>query len=114
MPKIYSLLFNILLVLPSVTAAICLPDIQQLMKYFSSIFGFIIMIIVPISLIFASRKKLAKFNLKMGKLNRAFLNKNWQLLTITSLGVVLFAMIIYGFFNSVNKTCVAEKAQIIL
>ncbi len=110
----FSLLFNIFLVLPSVAAAISLPDIQQLMKYFSSIFGFIIMIIIPISLIYASRKKLSKFNLKMGKLNRAFLNKNWQLIAISSLGVILFSMIIYGFFNSVNKTCVAEKSQIIL
>lgn len=72
------------------------------------------MIIVPLSLIYASRKKLSKFNLKMGKLNRAFLNKNWQLVVMSSLGIILFTMIIYGFFNSINKTCVAEKAQIIL
>ena len=108
MPTIFSLIFNILLVLPSVVAAICLPDIQQLMKYFSSIFGFIIMIIIPTSIIHASRNKLDKLNLRPGKLNKAFLNKKWQLIALSCFGVLLFSMIIYGFFNSENKTCVAE------
>ena len=53
-------------------------DIQQLMKYFSSIFGFIIMIIIPTSIIHASRNKLDKLNLRPGKLNKAFLNKKWH------------------------------------
>jgi len=101
-------LFNIALVLPSLMAAMTLPDIQQLMKYFSSVFGFIIMIVVPTMLIFGFRNKFIKSNLDKGNLNKAFLGKNWHLVCIGIFGGFLFSFIIYGFFNSQNKTCVAQ------
>ena len=97
--------------MPSVMAAIFLPDIQQLMKYFSSVFGFIIMIIIPSILVYAYRMKFAKTNLTKGKLNRAFLTRNWQLVTIGAFGVCLFSMIVYGFIKGNNKTCVAQVIQ---
>ena len=68
------------------------------------------MIIVPTMLVYATRNKFMKLNLigANGKLNRAFLKRNWQLVVIACFGVLLFAMIIYGFVNSDNKKCVAE------
>ena len=109
MNVLFSFLFNVCLALPSLTAALTLPDIQQLMKYFSSILGFIIMIIVPTILVFGFRKKFLKSKLEDGKLNKAFLRQNWQLASIACFGFVLFSFIIYGFINSNNKTCVAQK-----
>jgi glucan phosphoethanolaminetransferase (alkaline phosphatase superfamily) len=108
LPIFYSYLFNIVLVLPSFTAAIFLADIQQLMKYFSSVFGFIIMIIVPSLLIYNYRRRFRRSTLTPGKLNRAPLNRNWQLVAIATVGVALFSMIVYGFIFGKNKTCVAE------
>ena len=108
MSIILGFIFNVCLVLPSYAAAILLPDIQQLMKYFSSIFGFIIMIIIPTILINGFRNKLAKSNLIIGDLNKSFLRSKWQLYAIAIFGVGLFSMIIYGFINSNNKTCVAQ------
>lgn len=109
MSIVYGFIFNVCLVSPSIFASMTLGDVQQLMKYFSSVFGFIIMIIIPTLLIYSTRKKLLKFNLSSGNLNRSFLNKTWHLYALATLGVAIFSMIIYGFVNTNNKTCVAQK-----
>lgn len=67
-----------------------------------------IMIIIPTILVNEFRLKLKKSNIAPGKLNMAFLKKNSQLYIILCLGGVIFSLIIYGFINSDNKTCVAQ------
>jgi hypothetical protein len=66
------------------------------------------MIIIPGMLVYGFRKKFLQSNLEIGKLNRAFLTKNWHLFVIQGFGCILFSFIIYGFITSNNKTCVAQ------
>jgi hypothetical protein len=109
MSIVYGFIFNVCLVSPSILGSMTLGDVQQLMKYFSSVFGFIIMIIIPTLLIYSTRKRLIRLNLSSGNLNKSFLNKTWHLYALGILGVSIFSMIVYGFVNTNNKTCVAQK-----
>lgn len=95
--------------LPSLLAAILLEDIQELMKYFSSIFGFFILLVVPTVLVYGFRKKFQKMKMSPGKLNRSFLQHNESLVVIGGLGIAILSLIIYSFLYSDNKTCVAKK-----
>lgn len=85
-----------------------MKDIQSLMKYFSSTFGFLLMIVIPIGLIYKYRNKINKSELKQGKLNRAFINKNYQLILLGLVGLGILTIIIIGFFHKNNKKCVYD------
>lgn len=76
------------------------------MKYFSSTFGFLLMIVIPISLIYKYRMRFNSLDLKQGKLNKSFINKNYQLIILSIIGFALFSIIIVGFFNNNIKDCV--------
>lgn len=79
------------------------------MKYFSSTFGFLLMIVIPIGLIYKFRLRIASSQLRQGKLNKSFVNKNWQLILLLFIGLAIFSTIIVGFFNKNNKDCVYDK-----
>ena len=97
-----------MIAVPSILLAVYLRDIQSLMKYFSSTFGFLLIIVIPIALIYYYRIKINSTQIIQGNLNRSFVDKNYQLLILSILGVGIFLIIIYGFFNVNNKHCIFE------
>ena len=84
-----------------------LKDIQKIMKYFSSVFGFFLMILFPCVLIAYTRNKVAKHEVTPGKINRSIFDKNSNVYGVCLVGALIFGLIIYGFFHNLNKTCVA-------
>ena len=102
------MLISFLIALPSVTLAIFMRNIQSLMKYFSSTFGFLLMLVIPIGLIYKYRLRIKSSDLTKGKLNKSFVDKNYQLLILSILGVAIFTFIVIGFFNSNSKNCVYD------
>jgi len=104
-----NIIISFLIALPSVSLAIFIPNIQSLMKYFSSTFGFLLMIVIPIGLIYKFRLRIASSQLRQGKLNKSFVNKNWQLILLLFIGLAIFSTLIVGFFNKNNKDCVYDK-----
>jgi hypothetical protein len=103
---------SFLVCLPAIAVSLSLRDIQKIMKYLSSIFGFLLMFIVPTILVYAFRLKFKRCSIQEGKLNRSFLNKNYQLIVILAIGALTFGMVCYGFFIPNNKKCVAEPDDI--
>ncbi len=99
---------NFIVCLPALCIAFLLNNIQDIMKYFSSIFGFFLMLVIPNLLVVAYREKYKIFSLTGGKINQSFVQNRWVLRFLDLLAVSIFGMIIYGFFNNVTKTCVAE------
>jgi Na+/proline symporter len=83
--------------LPAVAIATFLTDIQTLMKYFSSIFGFMLMFVIPCSLIYAYRSKFSTSHIDDGKLNKAILRNGLGLLVFAFIGIVTLGLIVYGF-----------------
>lgn len=78
------------------------------MKYFSSTFGFLLMMVIPIGLIYKFRNKINSMDLKQGSLNKSFINKNYQLVILAVIGLAIFSVIIVGFFNKNSKNCVFD------
>ena len=94
--------------LPAICIAFLFQNIQDIMKYFSSIFGFLLMLVIPNLLVSAFRAKYKRYSLTGGKLNRSFIKNYWVLRLLDVLAVSILVMIIYGFFHKNTKRCVAE------
>jgi hypothetical protein len=95
--------------MPSVLIAMTLTNIQDIMKYFSSIFGFLLMLVIPNILVQAYRNKFEKTKQSPGGFNRSFVRNFWVMRMLEVIAVVVLGFIIYGFFNKSAKTCVAES-----
>jgi len=78
------------------------------MKYFSSTFGFLLMMVIPIGLIHRFRNKINLMDLKQGNLNKSFVNKKYQLLILSIIGLGIFSVILIGFFHKNSKNCVYD------
>lgn len=85
-----------------------MKDVQQLMKYFSSIFGFFLMILFPCVLMVYSRAKVTKHEVIPGTINRSIFDKNSYIYAVCSVGALISGLIIYGFFHNNTKDCVAK------
>lgn len=80
------------------------------MKYFSSILGFLIMLIVPVIVVGRYRWFFNKRDYTFGNLNQAFIKGFWGYIIISILALGIFSMIIYGFIKNIPaKTCVNEN-----
>jgi hypothetical protein len=103
-------LFNIFVAIPPIIIGLTLKNIQSLMKYFSSILGFLIMLIVPVIVVGRYRWFFNKIDYTFGNLNQAFIKGFWGYIIISILALGIFSMIIYGFIKNIPaKTCVNEK-----
>ena len=103
-------LFNIFVAIPPIIIGLTLKNIQSLMKYFSSILGFLIMLIVPVIVVGRYRWFFNKRDYTFGNLNQAFIKGFWGYIIISILALGIFSMIIYGFIKNIPaKTCVNEN-----
>ena len=102
------MLFTTIVALPPFTLSLLLKDIQQIMKYFSSIFGYFLMIVFPSLIILYARKKVEKNNVEPGKINKSIFEKNYYVTILNIISLSLFGLIIYGFFTNISKKCVSE------
>ena len=101
--------FNTIVALPPITIGLLLQNIQSLMKYFSSILGFLLMLIVPVLVVNRYRNMFYKRKYEFTELNRSFLKNKYGNIFIIFMSVVIFSLIIYGFVRTTeNKTCVNE------
>ena len=108
-PLLKNFLFNTIVAIPPITIGLLLQNIQSLMKYFSSILGFLLMLIVPILVVNGYRQSFYKRKYKFSNLNRSFLTGKYGNAFIIFMSVIIFSLIIFGFVkNSTNKTCVYE------
>jgi hypothetical protein len=103
-------LFNTVVALPPIAIGLMLQNIQSLMKYFSSILGFLLMLIVPVLVVNGYRSIFYKRKYKFSKLNRSFLKTKYGNAFIICMSFIIFGLIIFGFVkNTNNKTCVNEE-----
>ena len=103
-------LFNTVVALPPIAIGLLLQNIQSLMKYFSSILGFLLMLIVPILVVNGYRNIFYKRKYKFSKLNRSFFKTKYGNIFIICMSFIIFGLIIFGFVkNTNNKTCVNEE-----
>jgi Na+/proline symporter len=109
--KSITFLINIFIAGPSIAIALTLNNIQDIMKYFSSIFGFFLMLVLPVMLIYNYRHRMNLTNLPWGKLNRSFI-KNTFIPVLAVISVSVLGLIIYGFLNKNSRKCVAEKSKL--
>jgi cobalamin biosynthesis protein CobD/CbiB len=80
------------------------------MKYFSSILGFLIMLIVPVIVIGRYRWFFKKRKYDFGNLNQSFIKGTCGYFIIVILALGILSMIIYGFIKNIPaKTCVNEN-----
>ena len=101
--------FNTIVALPPITIGLLLQNIQSLMKYFSSILGFLLMLIVPMLVVNRYRNLFNKRKYEFSNLNRSFLKGKYGNIFIIIMSVIIFSLIIYGFVKTTsNKTCVNE------
>ena len=101
--------FNTVVALPPITIGLLLQNIQSLMKYFSSILGFLLMLIVPVLVVNKYRNLFYKRKYEFSDLNRSFLKNKYGNMFVIFMSVVIFSLIIYGFVKTTeNKTCVNE------
>ena len=108
-PLLKNFCFNTVVALPPITIGLLLQNIQSLMKYFSSILGFLLMLIVPILVVNKYRNLFYKRKYEFSDLNRSFLKNKYGNIFIIFMSVVIFSLIIFGFIkNTTNKTCVNE------
>ena len=108
-PLLKNFLFNTIVAIPPITIGLLLQNIQSLMKYFSSILGFLLMLIVPILVVSGYRNSFYKRKYKFSNLNRSFLKNKYGSAFIICMSVIIFSLIIFGFVkNTTNKTCVYE------
>ena len=103
-------LFNLFVAIPPIIIGLTLKNIQSLMKYFSSILGFLIMLIVPAIVIGRYRWFFKKRKYDYGNLNQAFIKGTCGYVIIVILALGILSMIIYGFIKNIPaKTCVNEN-----
>ena len=108
-PLIKNFCFNTIVALPPIAIGLSLQNIQSLMKYFSSILGFLLMLIVPVLVVNRYRNLFYKRKYEFSDLNRSFLKNKYGNIFIIFMSVVIFSLIIYGFVKTTNnKTCVNE------
>ena len=108
-PLLKNFCFNTIVALPPITIGLLLQNIQSLMKYFSSILGFLLMLIVPVLVVNKYRNLFYKRKYEFTDLNRSFLKNKYGNIFIIFMSVVIFSLIIYGFIKTTtNKTCVNE------
>ena len=108
-PLLKNFLFNLIVALPPLTIGLLLQNIQSLMKYFSSILGFLLMLIVPLLVVNQYRQIFYKRKYKFSDLNRSFLKGKYGNIFIICMSVIIFSLIIFGFIkNTNNKKCVNE------
>ena len=101
--------FNTVVALPPITIGLLLQNIQSLMKYFSSILGFLLMLIVPLVVVTGYRNMFIKKKYNFSSLNRSFLKNRYGSWFIILMSIVIFGLIIFGFVrNMPNKTCVND------
>ncbi len=101
--------FNTIVALPPIAIGLSLQNIQSLMKYFSSILGFLLMLVVPVLVVERYRSLFHKRKYQFTDLNRSFLTNKYGTFFIIFMSVVIFSLIIFGFIkNTNNKTCVNE------
>lgn len=106
--KLYllTLLFSTISILPSLALSLLLTNIQSLMKYFTSILGFMLMLIVPVLLIFNYRQKLKLSMIVPGNMNKSYLN-NYGLYGFIVLSVGILVTIVINLLTRNDKDCVA-------
>ena len=108
-PMLKNFLFNTIVAIPPITIGLLLQNIQSLMKYFSSILGFLLMLIVPVIVVNGYRQNFYKRKYKFSDLNRSFLKNKYGNIFIICMSVIIFSLIIFGFVkNTNNKTCVYD------
>ena len=108
-PLLKNFCFNTIVALPPIAIGLSLQNIQSLMKYFSSILGFLLMLIVPVLVVNRYRNLFYKRKYEFSDLNRSFLKNKYGNIFIIFMSVVIFSLIIYGFVKTTNnKTCVNE------
>ena len=109
LPLLKNFGFNTIVALPPIAIGLSLQNIQSLMKYFSSILGFLLMLIVPMLVVNRYRNMFYKRKYEFSDLNRSFLKNKYGNIFIIFMSVVIFSLIIFGFIkNTNNKTCVNE------
>ena len=102
-------LFNTIVAIPPITIGLLLQNIQSLMKYFSSILGFLLMLIVPILVVSQYRQIFYQRKYRFSNLNRSFLKSKYGNIFIICMSFIIFILIIYGFIkNTNNKNCINE------
>ena len=108
--KLYllTLLFSTISILPSLAVSLLMTNIQSLMKYFTSILGFMLMLIVPVLLIFNYRQKLKLSNIVPGKMNKSYLN-NYGLYGFIVLSIGILVTIVMNLLKKNDKNCVADN-----
>jgi amino acid permease len=108
-PLLKNFIFNFIIAIPPLTIGLLLQNIQSLMKYFSSILGFLLMLIVPLLVVNGYRKIFFKRKYNFSNLNRSFLKGKYGNIFIICMSVIIFGLIIFGFIkNTKNKTCVNQ------
>ena len=101
--------FNTIVAIPPITIGLLLQNIQSLMKYFSSILGFMLMLIVPVLVVNGYRQMFYRRKYRFSNLNRSFLKNKYGNIFIICMSIIIFSLIIYGFVkNTNNKTCVND------
>ena len=109
-PLLKNFIFNTIVALPPITIGLLLQNIQSLMKYFSSILGFLLMLVVPVLVVNKYRNLFYKRKYEFTDLNRSFLKNKYGNIFIIFMSVLIFSLIIYGFVkNTTDKTCVNQK-----
>ena len=109
-PILKNFVFNTIIAIPPLTIGLLLQNIQSLMKYFSSILGFLLMLIVPILVVSKYRLLFKERGYYLSKLNRSFLKSKFEYPFIIIMSFIIFGFIIFGFIkNTNNKTCINEK-----
>ena len=109
LPLLKNFGFNCIIALPPIAIGLLLQNIQSLMKYFSSILGFLLMLIVPVLVVNRYRNVFYEKKYEFSDLNRSFLKNKYGNIFIIFMSVIIFSLIIYGFVkNTNNKTCVNE------
>lgn len=101
-------IINLIICIPPISIAMALSNIQQLMKYFSSVLGFMLMMVIPNLLVYSYRKKFKERGLLYGRINKSFVQGNLSLVLLGVISLGTLVMIIYGFFFNNTKTCVNQ------
>lgn len=109
----YNFVFNLVIAIPPIVIGLLLENVQDLMKYFSSILGFMLMVPVPIIVVSGYRFLFQRRNFQNGLLNMSFLKGTMSSIIIISVtGVIVFGLIIYGLIlNKKNSKCIFDKVN---
>ena len=79
------------------------------MKYFTSILGFCLMLIIPSLLLLKFREKAHKLDISKGNINVCYMKSNngIYLFLVFSIGVLV--IIVINLIHNNNKTCVYDE-----